>query len=116
MKGEITGQLVNVFTRETYPAKIEWENGIFTSIEELGRAPEHFIIPGLIDAHIHMESSFLCPSRFAELVGHAKMSLCEVSFRALGLEGDVPGIGYKDFATQARHAEMVEDYPHYLVL
>jgi hypothetical protein len=54
--------------------------------------------------------------RFAELVGHAKMSLCEVSFRALGLEGDVPGMGYKDFATQARHAEMLEDYPHYLAL
>jgi predicted peroxiredoxin len=53
---------------------------------------------------------------YAELVGRAKMSLCEVSFRALGLEGDVPGIGYKDFATQARHAEMLEDYPHYLVL
>ncbi|MFA5411741.1 MAG: adenine deaminase [Candidatus Micrarchaeia archaeon] len=68
MKGEISGQLVNVFTRETYPARIEWEDGIFTNVEELGHAPEHFIIPGLIDAHIHMESSFLCPSRFAELV------------------------------------------------
>ena len=68
MKGEISGQLVNVFTRETYPAKIEWEDGIFTNVEELGRAPEYFIIPGLIDAHIHIESSFLCPSRFAELV------------------------------------------------
>jgi len=54
--------------------------------------------------------------RYVELVGHAKMSLCEVSFRALGLEGDVPGMGYKDFATQARHAEMLEDYPHYLAL
>jgi hypothetical protein len=54
--------------------------------------------------------------RFVELTGRAKMALCEVSFRALGLEGDVPGIGYKDFATQARHAEMVEDFPHYLVL
>jgi len=54
--------------------------------------------------------------RFGELVGKAKMALCEVSFRALGLEGEVPGIGYKDFATQARHAEMVEEYPHYLVL
>jgi hypothetical protein len=25
-------------------------------------------------------------------------------------------MGYKDFATQARHAEMLEDYPHYLAL
>lgn len=54
--------------------------------------------------------------RFGELAGRAKMALCEVSFRALGLEGEVPGIGYKDFATQARHAEMLEKYPHYLVL
>lgn len=54
--------------------------------------------------------------RFGELAGRAKMALCEVSFRALGLEGDVPGLGYKDFATQARHAEMLEEYPHYLVL
>jgi hypothetical protein len=54
--------------------------------------------------------------RFAELSGRAKMALCEVSFRALGLEGEVPGLGYKDFATQARHAAMVEDFPHYLVL
>ncbi|MFW6123531.1 MAG: hypothetical protein ACOC6L_04760 [Thermodesulfobacteriota bacterium] len=53
---------------------------------------------------------------FETLAGRAKMALCEVSFRALGLEGEVPGIGYKDFATQARHAEMVEDFPHYLVL
>ena len=55
-------------------------------------------------------------SRFAELTGRAKMALCEVSFRALDLKGEVPGIGYKDFATQARHAAMVEDFPHYLVL
>jgi hypothetical protein len=54
--------------------------------------------------------------RFGELAGRAQMALCEVSFRALGLEGDVPGLGYKDFATQARHAAMVEDFPHYLVL
>ena len=40
----------------------------------------------------------------------------EVSFRALGLEGDVPGMGFKDFATQARHAAMLEDCPYYLAL
>jgi hypothetical protein len=25
-------------------------------------------------------------------------------------------MGFKDFATQAKHAEMLEDFPHYLVL
>jgi hypothetical protein len=54
--------------------------------------------------------------RFGELAGRAKMALCEVSFRAHNLSGEVPGLGFKDFATQAKHAEMLEDCPHYLVL
>ena len=54
--------------------------------------------------------------RFAQLAGRARLGLCEVSFRAQGLAGDVPGMGFKDFATQARHAALVEDCPHYLVL
>jgi predicted peroxiredoxin len=53
---------------------------------------------------------------FPELAGRAKMTLCEVSFRAQGLQGEVPGLGFKDFATQAKHAEMLEDCPRYLML
>jgi hypothetical protein len=55
-------------------------------------------------------------ARFAQLAGRAKLTLCEVSFRAYELSGEVPGMGFKDFATQAKHAEMLEDFPHYLVL
>jgi hypothetical protein len=54
--------------------------------------------------------------RFAELAGRARLALCEMSFRAHDLKGEVPGMGFKDFATQARHAEMLEDCPHYLML
>lgn len=54
--------------------------------------------------------------RFEQLAGRAKMALCEVSFRAHELKGDVPGMGFKDFATQAKHAEMLEDCPRYLML
>ena len=53
---------------------------------------------------------------FAALAGRAKMALCEVSFRAHGLTGDVPGLGAKDFATQAKHAAMLADCPHYVSL
>jgi len=52
---------------------------------------------------------------FAELVGKAKLSVCDVSFRALGLSGDVPGVGFKDFATQARNAEMINSCDRYVV-
>lgn len=52
---------------------------------------------------------------FEQLVGKAKMSVCDVSFKALGLKGDVPGFGPKDFATQAKNAEMVEKNDGYVV-
>lgn len=52
---------------------------------------------------------------FIKLVGKAKMSLCDVSFRALGLKGDVPGFGFKDFATQAKNAALIKNSDRYLV-
>jgi predicted peroxiredoxin len=52
---------------------------------------------------------------FEQLVGKAKLSVCDVSFRANNLSGDVPGVGFKDFATQARNAEMIEWCDRYVV-
>ena len=52
---------------------------------------------------------------FAKLVGKAKLSVCDVSFRALGFSGKVPGVGFKDFTTQARNAEMINTCDRYLV-
>lgn len=55
---------------------------------------------------------------FKELVGKAKLSICDVSFRANGLHGreeEVPGVGFKDFATQGRNAEMLNEVDRYLV-
>jgi hypothetical protein len=53
--------------------------------------------------------------RFKELVGKAKLSVCDVSFRGFGLSGEVPGVGFKDFATQARNAEMINKCDRYVV-
>jgi predicted peroxiredoxin len=56
--------------------------------------------------------------RFKELVGKAKLFVCDVSFRANGLHGreaEVPGVGFKDFATQAKNAEMLAQSDRYLV-
>jgi len=52
---------------------------------------------------------------FKQLAGKAKMALCDVSFKALGLKGDVSGFGPKDFATQASNAVMVEKSDGYVV-
>ena len=55
---------------------------------------------------------------FKELVGKAKLAICDVSFRSHGLHGredEVPGVGFKDFATQAKNAEMVANMDRYVV-
>ncbi len=52
---------------------------------------------------------------FERLVGKAKLSVCDVSFRAFDFSGGVPGVGFKDFATQARNAEMINSCDRYVV-
>jgi adenine deaminase len=61
----IQGQLVDIHTRSVFPARIEVVKGRIKSIVRLSNAPEQFIMPGLIDAHIHIESSMLTPGAFA---------------------------------------------------
>jgi len=50
-----------------------------------------------------------------QLLGKAKLAICDVSFRANDLSGDVPGLGFKDFATQARNADMIAECDRYVV-
>ena len=64
---QVSGQLIDLFQRRTYPAIITIENGIIADIVETDTAPEHYILPGFVDAHIHVESSMLVPTAFARL-------------------------------------------------
>jgi hypothetical protein len=64
----------------------------------------------------HMGTLLTQDPRFAELEGLGKMSLCNVGFESHGLKPPVPGIGEKDYATQARHGELIEDCDRYVVL
>ncbi|MBL7717322.1 MAG: adenine deaminase [Flavipsychrobacter sp.] len=63
----ISGQLIDVFRRKIYPAMLSVDRGIITHIVEVDHAPPHHILPGFVDAHIHIESSMLVPTEFARL-------------------------------------------------
>lgn len=63
----IKSNLVDIPGRKIYPAKITVENGKITAIEEVQGSFNDYIMPGFIDAHVHIESSMLVPSEFARL-------------------------------------------------
>ena len=64
---EIKGNLVDIFERTIYPAKIQIEEGSITSIERLSEVVDTYIMPGFVDAHVHIESSMIIPTEFARL-------------------------------------------------
>lgn len=64
---KISGQLVAIKEQRIFPAEITIENGLISKIVEVEKADSHFILPGFVDAHIHIESSMLVPSEFAKL-------------------------------------------------
>jgi adenine deaminase len=47
--------------------KLHVENGKIISIIEKEHDNKNYILPGFIDAHIHIESSMLVPSEFAKI-------------------------------------------------
>lgn len=63
----IQGQIVDIFNRRIFKGEITIENEKIVSIEEKEHSVETFILPGFVDAHIHIESSMLVPSEFARI-------------------------------------------------
>jgi len=62
---KIYGHLVDIHNRDIYPAEITVLKGKIDKIERTNFVPDIFIMPGLIDAHIHIESSMITPGAFA---------------------------------------------------
>jgi len=56
-------------------------------------------------------------SEFKELIGHGRKSVCNAAYEDNGLKGlPAPGIADKDFATQFRHCEMIDEIDRYIVM
>lgn len=64
---KISGNIIDVFNKRIYPATLTIENQKITGITEDNISYNSYILPGLIDSHIHIESSMLIPSEFAKL-------------------------------------------------
>lgn len=62
---KIYGNVIDIHNRDIYPAAITVLNSKVDMIERAEEVPDIFIMPGLIDAHIHIESSMVTPGAFA---------------------------------------------------
>ena len=91
---QIKGRLVDLDTRTTYGAIVTVNNeGYIEAIEKDPTRDKRgwFILPGFIDAHVHIESSMLLPVEFAKLaVTHGTVATVsdphEIA-NVLGIEG-----------------------------
>ncbi|ULC58510.1 adenine deaminase [Flaviramulus sp. BrNp1-15] len=88
---KLQGQIVDIENKRIYKGEITLKNGKIQSIKEKQHDVNHYILPGFVDAHIHIESSMLVPSEFAKLaVTHGTVATVsdphEIA-NVLGVEG-----------------------------
>lgn len=70
MKFNLAIQLVDLYQRKIYPAKVTVENNVLTHITPISNSEittSGFLMPGFVDSHVHIESSMLIPSEFARI-------------------------------------------------
>lgn len=63
----IGGQIVDLVNSRIFSGVVVVEDGKITKIEEQPVGNTQYIMPGFVDAHVHIESSMLVPSEFARL-------------------------------------------------
>jgi adenine deaminase len=65
----ISANIINVFDASIEFGTLTFENGRIQQISYQGKEKvgEKYILPGLIDSHVHVESSMLTPAQFARL-------------------------------------------------
>lgn len=62
------GIIVDAISRRQFKGEIAVENGTIIHIEKKEHDNEQYILPGLVDSHVHIESSMTVPSVFARMV------------------------------------------------
>jgi len=63
----VQGNIVDIANKKIFKGEVEIENDRILEIRATNHDCENYILPGFIDAHIHIESSMLVPSEFAKI-------------------------------------------------
>jgi len=64
----LSGHIVDVVSRRIYDGVVHIEDERIFAVLPEDKVDDQFLIPGFVDAHIHIESSMMVPSEFARFV------------------------------------------------
>ncbi len=88
---DISANIVDILNGTVFPGTIEIKNGIISRIVRDDGKYDTYIMPGFIDAHVHIESTMLVPAGFARLAARhgtvATVSDPHEIANVLGIEG-----------------------------
>ncbi|MBL7848865.1 MAG: adenine deaminase [Cyclobacteriaceae bacterium] len=91
---KITGQVVDILNRRIVASELTIKEGKIAAIQPTPTAENRFILPGFIDAHVHIESSMLVPSEFARLaVVHGTVATVSDPHEIANVLG-IPGVDF----------------------
>ena len=77
MEFTLAGNIVDIVNGDMFWGQVVVRAGSVADVVRLGdvKTGEHFIMPGFVDSHIHVESSMLLPSQFARVaVSHGTVA------------------------------------------
>ncbi|PKV63451.1 adenine deaminase [Pontibacter ramchanderi] len=63
----VSGRIIDLHQQEIFEGTVHVTNGRISEIVREATSSTSYILPGFVDAHVHVESSMLVPSEFARL-------------------------------------------------
>jgi adenine deaminase len=91
---KIKGNIVDIYERRIYSGEINIKDGKIEAIKKSDITSKNYILPGLVDAHIHIESSMVTPGNFAvEAVKHGTIGVVSDPHEIANVCG-IDGINY----------------------
>lgn len=89
-----SGNIVDIHRNRIFQGTVHCENGRIQKIIPGETGSDQYIMPGFIDAHVHIESSMLIPSEFARLaVLHGTVATVSDPHEIANVLG-IPGVKY----------------------
>ncbi|MGK7395596.1 MAG: adenine deaminase [Candidatus Cyclobacteriaceae bacterium M3_2C_046] len=88
------GYIVDIENQKIFAGLVEFDQGRIIRIEPAEKVADQYILPGFIDAHVHIESSMLPPAEFARLaVVHGTVATVSDPHEIANVSG-IEGIRY----------------------